>query len=90
MHKIDLDKLSFLTRTDDLATAMPARRRAALIAEGLHAAWELAHECRATGRYAADCYPGIVLAVAEALRRPEVRRCRLNPVEPRGESAFSA
>jgi len=38
-RKCELDKLSYLTRADPLAAAVPPRRRAALIAEGLHAAW---------------------------------------------------
>jgi hypothetical protein len=54
------------------ASAVPKRRKAAIIAEGLHAAWELAHECRASGSYDADCCPGIVLAISHALRRPEL------------------
>ena len=68
----ELDKLGLLTRTDAAASAVPKRRKAAIIAEGLHAAWELAHECRITGVYDVDCYPGIVMAVSQALRRPEL------------------
>lgn len=68
----ELDKLGLLTRKDAAATAVPERLRAAIIAEGLHAAWELAHECRVDSSYDVDCYPGVVLALSHALRRPEL------------------